>query len=840
VVSGLPVPTIASNTAHVGLGALRIRFERRQVRVWLGAIVLLALAGGAALTAAQAARRTDTAFTRDLADGRASDAVVNANTFAENAKDAAALHEQGMHLLDQVSALDYVESHGRLGGASLVRQLPGRRFDERLNTGTALALVAYDNDIGHTIARYRMKAGRIPRSDRADEVLINPTIARLEGWNVGTRIDDMYVFSPDDYDETGSPRYGAGTRVPLVVVGVGSVPEDLLVSGAERVPRFYLTPAFAAKYPDSVFYLNEWVRLRDGAAGIERLQSDVTRINRGAAHISMPISPTGQGLTKVNRANDPLVNGLWILAALAGLVGLLLASQSLGRALAGRAGDHAQLRALGASRRQRFIMEGTSLVVVALVAAMAAAVFGFLGSAFTPVGAARVAEPHPGLSLNLALTAAGVALLFLGTVLATLPAVWRVSRIMALPGPVAVDGIHRRARAADAVAAAGFGAPAVVGTRLALQSGRGATATPVRSVLASLTIVIAAATATFTFGVNLQRVTTTPRLYGWNWDAAVGSSFGAIPPEAIDPVVHFANVREASGLTVGKITIGGRTISAFGIDPLRGAVAPDLSEGRLPTTRDEIVLGAKTMRRAGAHVGSRIDATINGAKVRLHVVGRAPFASFGSVKFGDTGLGTGALGVSSLFPVPDDGSGGKFNYVLLRFAPGTRAATLTKLQTWLAEQGCADPTCILTDGRPTEIDGYRNARGLPPAIGIMLILLLVATLTHVLVTTMRRRAADLAVLRALGCIPRQLASILRWQALVLTGSALALGIPIGLAASGIAWRAFTNQLGIAPGTVIPSAVLAALTAVLLLLAAVLASAAGVRVPRVARRVRLVA
>ena len=209
------------------------------------------------------------------------------------------------------------------------------------------------------------------------------------------------------------------------------------------------------------------------------------------------------------------------------------------------------------------------------------------------------------------------------------------------------------------------------------------------------------------------------------------------------------------------------------------------------------------------------------------------------MKFNDTGLGTGALGVTSLFPVTDDGSGGKFNYILLRFAPGTRAETLSKLHAWLAEQGCADPTCILTDGRPTEIDGYRNARGLPPAIGIVLILLLVATLTHVLVTTMRRRAADLAVLRALGCVPRQLASILRWQALVLTGTALALGIPIGLVASGFAWRAFTNQLGIAPGTVVPLAALTILTLVMLSLAAALASAAGVRVPRVARRVRLV-
>jgi len=53
--------------------------------------VLLGLAGGAALTAAQAARRTDTAFARALADARASDAVVNADTFTYDPSESAQL-----------------------------------------------------------------------------------------------------------------------------------------------------------------------------------------------------------------------------------------------------------------------------------------------------------------------------------------------------------------------------------------------------------------------------------------------------------------------------------------------------------------------------------------------------------------------------------------------------------------------------------------------------------------------------------------------------------------------------------------------------------------------------
>jgi predicted lysophospholipase L1 biosynthesis ABC-type transport system permease subunit len=169
--------------------------------------------------------------------------------------------------------------------------------------------------------------------------------------------------------------------------------------------------------------------------------------------------------------------------------------------------------------------------------------------------------------------------------------------------------------------------------------------------------------------------------------------------------------------------------------------------------------------------------------------------------------------------------------------PGTAEKTVKKLRAFLASKGCPDPTCVLTDSRPDEIDGYRNARGLPAAIGAVLVLLLVATLTHVLVSTMRRRAADLAVLRALGASSRNLVATLRWQALVLTGSAILIGLPLGLIASRVAWKWFSSSLGIAPGTVTPLAVPALAAIGLLALAWLLATLAGLRVPSIARRHR---
>jgi predicted lysophospholipase L1 biosynthesis ABC-type transport system permease subunit len=68
---------------------------------------------------------------------------------------------------------------------------------------------------------------------------------------------------------------------------------------------------------------------------------------------------------------------------------------------------------------------------------------------------------------------------------------------------------------------------------------------------------------------------------------------------------------------------------------------------------------------------------------------------------------------------------------------------------------------------------------------------------------MRRRAADLAVLRAIGSSSRNLVATLRWQALVLTGASILIGVPLGLIASRVGWALFSRSLGIAPGTVTP-------------------------------------
>jgi len=118
---------------------------------------------------------------------------------------------------------------------------------------------------------------------------------------------------------------------------------------------------------------------------------------------------------------------------------------------------------------------------------------------------------------------------------------------------------------------------------------------------------------------------------------------------------------------------------------------------------------------------------------------------------------------------------------------------------------------------------------------VVLVLFLMATLIHALVSTMRRRVTDLSVLRALGCTPRQLSSTLRWQGFMLTAAAIVVGIPIGLVAGRFAWQAFASHIGIAPDGVVPILALTAAAAALFAIAMVVASAVGRRVPSAMRR-----
>jgi predicted lysophospholipase L1 biosynthesis ABC-type transport system permease subunit len=188
----------------------------------------------------------------------------------------------------------------------------------------------------------------------------------------------------------------------------------------------------------------------------------------------------------------------------------------------------------------------------------------------------------------------------------------------------------------------------------------------------------------------------------------------------------------------------------------------------------------------------------------MRVVGVAVFPLFGRGSFSATDLGTGAVVAASVLSEvsPQTGCAGRvtcYGFLLLRYQPGTSLpAAAARLSTVLLKKGCPPGSCTVTaDRRPDDIRDYTEVRDTPLLLGAVLAMLAVGTLAHVLLTSVRRRRRDLAVLKTLGLLSSQLIRVVSWQANALAAAALAVGLPLGVVAGRWSWTWFARSVGVA-------------------------------------------
>src|SRR5207249_552311 len=89
--------------------------------------------------------------------------------------------------------------------------------------------------------------------------------------------------------------------------------------------------------------------------------------------------------------------------------------------------------------------------------------------------------------------------------------------------------------------------------------------------------------------------------------------------------------------------------------------------------------------------------------------------------------------------------------------------------------------------RPSDLVNFGRVERLPGIGAAVIAVAAAAMLAHVLLTSLRRRRRDLAVLRTLGFTSGQLSQTVAWQATTLALVALVLGLPLGVAAGRWAW-----------------------------------------------------
>ena len=139
---------------------------------------------------------------------------------------------------------------------------------------------------------------------------------------------------------------------------------------------------------------------------------------------------------------------------------LLIVTQAAGRLLLEASSGHRVLAALGMTRGQLTAAGLLEVAVATATGAVLAAAVAVAASPLMPVGAARLAEPSPGISTDwLVLTAGPVAIVGLLVGCAAWPA-WRLASAWPAAGPLTAAALPRQPRIARWLS--GAGAPVTV------------------------------------------------------------------------------------------------------------------------------------------------------------------------------------------------------------------------------------------------------------------------------------------------------------------------------------------------------------------------------------------
>jgi ABC-type lipoprotein release transport system permease subunit len=772
---------------------------RRRWRSWVILVVLVAVVGGLALAAVAAGRRTATAFPRFVAAHGYDVYIFNDKPIAGLAKLAG---------VASVTAID-VPGYGQ----------PTCACKDKVPLDSS---IFYVNELNPAGLRRVVKlvAGRMPDPSARNQVLASFNLEQDYGIRIGSVMRVPFYSAAQESALSGSsPGKPAGPTLALHVVGIAAA-EFEFPSGQSPEYDLFTTPAFARyvnpKTLSASVYL---VRVRHGSDELPRFAAALNSLH--------PLYVSNQDSTAEAVAGSirPQAVGWWILAILASLGGLAVIGQALGRQSVVESEEYPKLVALGIPRRQLILLGTARNLAIAVVGAMGALVVAFALSPLAPVGEARLAEPSPGLAFDpLVLLLGALVLIVVVAVLGLWPSV-RASRVRTGENPLTR---YRRSTIVAALTGASAPPSAVIGVRHALERGRGEASIPVGTALFGTVIAVTALCATAVFGTSLAHLTTTPALYGQNYQLVVAGL-------AQNPTKELAVVerdRTVTGIMVGtrnEISINGVSVLSVAGDAIRGPLLISKVEGDLPSGERDIALGNTTLRQVGAHIGSNVRVTLQlpsgrSRSTSFRVVGTASFPS----DLGLGGLGTGAAFTQSgylnaLCPAGTTQTSCVTAYdknfqfaVFLKMAPGSkgRADVTHYLRAY--------PNVAQLPSTPISLINFGEAVNFPLILGAVLALFGAATLLHLLVVSVARRRREIGLLKALGFVKNQVGATVCWQASTVALVGIVLGVPLGAAVGQVVWRTFATNLGAVPVSVVPIEVLALLAVGVLVVANVLA------------------
>jgi hypothetical protein len=768
---------------------------RARWRSWLALALVAGVAGGLVSAVTAGARRTDAAYPALVAWSRPPDELIALGWGQDFANAPAATVAK----LPQVTAAALLTSYTGLEPASVSVLAPA------------------SGAVPGTMWHRKLLAGRLPDPGAPAQADISFTVARAQHVGVGGTLR-LTLLGAD----------GKPAPFTFQVVGIDAAPAEFPPQYGTGTDEVWATPAFTRAHGARFLAIPAIaLRLRDGAADVPAVEGALTRLSGGKVVSDFSLAPQG---ANTERSIHWQASALWLLAGALGLLGLLILAQLLARLTAVESADYPVLRSLGISPAQLTVAGLVRAALIGGTGGLIAMAVALAASPVFPVGLAGIAEPWPGFAADWTVLGLGL----LGVTAATCCcAAWparRAARAVtpaaSYRGPAGVPGASRRgARAAPVAARLARPVTVALGVRLALHRGAGPTAVPVRTTVGAAAVGIAGLSAAVVFAASLVNLLATPRLYGLQWDAFVANVQNASLSAAAASVARDPDIARWTGtyMTV-PVQVNGVHVDAVtaGPGPDASLVAVPLA-GRPPRQPDDIVLGERTLAIIGARVGDTVRVSISGmqgAAASRRITGTAVFPAMSD----GAELGTGAeLTPGGLLGmVPHGITAPPYSALVVAFRPGTdQQRAISALAARLDALG---PYAVSGAAPPADLVNFGQVEDLPLLLGL-------ALGAAALLTAVRRRRRDLAVLRVLGLTGRQVRATVSWMAVTVALAALAAGVPVGVACGRLAWEFFAAELGVQPVTMVPAVPVAALVASVVILAVAVAALPGARASR---------
>ena len=347
---------------------------------------------------------------------------------------------------------------------------------------------------------------------------------------------------------------------------------------------------------------------------------------------------------------------------------------------------------------------------------------------------------------------------------------------------------------------------------MALEPGSGDTSIPIRSAYFGATFGVLGVVAVLVFASSLNHLDTTPRFSGYTWDFSTvdnGSDTCNANPVGITRAL---GVTDLAGVCVQDIQLDGEPVSALAFHHIRGTIQPSIVKGRAPNSAHEVAVGAKTLDALHKAIGDTVRSSYPAPggqatrTVNFRIVGQTALPALG----GTQPLADGAVFTNAGFAPLNTTNGTPF--LVGRFAPGTNQTRALRRIAELPNVGTPTGATVAVEiARLQQIDWF------PATLCALLGTLALLAVGHALVTAVRRRRRDLALLKTLGFDRHQVRAIVAWQATLLAAVGLIVGIPLGLIVGDLVWDHITDGLGIPIPATTPALAIAVTVPVVLIL-----------------------